>query len=109
MSKTRIRAPKITIDSPSTGSTPWVSMVTQKVIENDEGKVIQVIDRYGQVYRNIPMIAGQMFTAYDPITNQPLQVSMLGVGALITAVAATFLAEDYSGTVDQNLTVWIDK
>ena len=109
MSKIRIRSPRMVIDTPSTGSSPWVSLMTQKVIENDQGEVIQVIDRTGQIYRNIPKIATQMFTAYDPVTGQELQVSMAGIGSLITSAAATFLAEDHNGTIDDQLTVWINE
>ena len=109
MSRTRIRSPRMVIETPSTGSSPWVSLMTQKVIENDQGEVIQVIDRTGLIYRNIPQIATQMFDAYDPVTGQTLKVSMAGIGSLITAAAATFLAEDHDGTVDDTLTVWIDE
>ena len=84
-------------------------MPIQKIITDDEGEAIQVIDRVGQVYREIPKVAMDMVSAYDPVLGQTVDVSIAGLGELITDAAAKFMAEDFDGSIDDAKLVWVDE
>lgn len=97
----RVRSEKISIDIPQSESEPWISLIVQGITEDEQGNITQVVPRMGQIHRRMSDVQTQMFMGYDPVTQQPLNVSMAGIASLITVAAAAFLAEDYDGTVDQ--------
>lgn len=82
-------------------------MPVQKVVEDDEGNFLQVVDRIGQVHKRLSTCYTDMIQAVDPVTQQELNISVAGLGSLVTVAAAKFLAEQYNGTIDENALVWI--
>ena len=108
--KKQIRVHQIVIDSPRTELPPFVSMMVQRKIYDDDGNVSQIINRERQLNRRIDKVAFEMVTFTDPITQQSVTISIAGLGGALEATVAKWMAEDYADEVahvDEAGKVWV--
>jgi len=67
---TKIRASKITIETPVEGSETWIHITVQKVTKHTDGTIINVIPRYDFISFPLQNIGTDMYTVMEPLTQQ---------------------------------------
>ena len=96
----KIRAQKIEIDMPKDGSEPWIRVIVQEIIDDQNDNLpAQMIDRYAQMYRRLSKVQAQMVTFVDPLTQQEHTVSIAGIAVAMTVGVQEWLVEDHDGTI----------
>lgn len=99
----RLRSQKIEIDLPTELSEPWVHVVVQKLILNNEGNTIQTLDRNSHIYKSINDYAMQLVNFTDPVTQQQYTISGAGLGQAITNMVLTWMDEKFDGQIVDGL------
>lgn len=87
----RLRAQKVAIDIPRSQSEPWIAVTVQKI----DGS--HVIDRFDETHRQLSKVASEMITITDPVTGQPVTISVAGMAAAVKAGVYAWMIEDHGG------------
>ncbi len=103
--KTIIRTGSIEIDAQKVDGIQWVSAKIQKLLINDEGRVLSESGREFRLHRRIDQVALEMTTVVDPVTGKEVTVSVAGVGTLIKAAMTRWMLEDHGAKYDPVLDV----
>jgi hypothetical protein len=99
---------QIVIDIPSKESEPFMSLSVQRRITDEDGNVVQTVNRERLIYRRLSEVATEFHDFVDPLTGKTENASVAGVGAALTASVAQWLAEEYDVEIDENGQVWLD-
>jgi len=81
--KTSYRASKIIIENLKQESIPWVHIVLNQVIKDDNGKVTNEIPRYDRISIKMTDVATRMFTFTDPVIGEEHTISGYGIEKII--------------------------
>lgn len=109
MSRRRVRFSQFTIDVPQSESEPWVNIIVQLIVENENNEIIQVVDRHGTINKRLSQVVEELIFLATPVP----ALNIMAVGNLAEAIqmhCATWMAEEFNGTVDPETgLVWIDE
>jgi hypothetical protein len=100
--KKRIRAEKISIELPREGDHPWINIVVQIVIKDNDGNILNVLPRYDMIHKDAYEIATDITQAGDPVTQQMNTISVAGIDSALTNFVHKWLQEHYGGEVINN-------
>ena len=99
----QIRASKIVIDMPKSGSEPWVHLTVQKVLRDvDTYEIKNVVTRFGSVSVPLSKILVQ---EYPVGTVANTSISGVEVFNSISAFVITLLMERYGGTLNEKMDI----
>ena len=99
----RLRTQQIIIDLPRTESEPWIHLIIQQVDTDEEtGKDINVVDRYGRVSKKLSEVATDIIPYEDAVVGHNDNLSTLGLSHAITVMATTWIIGKYGGSVDDH-------
>ena len=106
---TKLRASKITIEMPREDGEVWIHVTVQKVIKDDDGKVLNIIPRFENVSTPLRNIAYNTYTFQDLILGKSVDISGYGVASALTVSILRLLQEKYGGEVDYkgDLIIWL--
>lgn len=90
---TEYRAQKITIDIPDENSEPFILVTVQRVIKNDAGEVIQIIDRDELIYKSFSDMATTHAT-YNDIYPKDGMISGYGSGSSVLSFVRKWIREE---------------
>ena len=99
---TKLRASKISIETPKEGATTWVHITVQEVIKDDDGTLLNIIPRYDYISFPLENIGTISYDGVEPLTGEDLSVSGYGIASLITSIVTKTLVEKYDGTVNDD-------
>jgi len=94
---TLLRTSHLSITSPTELSEPWINGQVQRVVLDAEGEITQTLNRTEQMHRRFGLIATDMVTVSDPVTQQEVTLSGYGLQLAIQAIVAQWLVEDNPG------------
>ena len=100
----KLRTQKISISIPRINSEPWVYLIVQRVELDENGKEINVVDRWGTVNKQLSAVATDVFTYFEPIPvpNPANMISAFAIADAIKVVAVHWIQEKYGGTINQD-------
>lgn len=97
---TVLRTQQLYIDMPVPGAEPWVNLIIQRVEMDDSYKVLNVVDRWGQVNARLSVIATQVYPLADPVPCPPGNISVAGIASALTTAAIDLIVQKYGGRFD---------
>jgi len=98
---TKLRASKITIETPSEGSVAWVHIQIQKVFKDNNGNTTNVIPRYDYISVPLHEIGMNFYNGFDPVTQENHNISGYGSADLISSIVIELMKEKYGGELDE--------
>lgn len=92
----KVRANKISIETPKEGAEPWIRVEVQFVEKTDT--VYNVTDRYDSFNRRLSDVMDEAVPIITAIDGSTITVGDIGVH--LTLVISTWLAKRYNATID---------
>jgi len=96
---TKLRASKISIETPKEGALTWIHITVQQVIKNDDGVIINIIPRYDYISFPLQNIGTNIYEAIEPLNGEKIEASGYGIASLIAEIVTKTLVEKYNGTI----------
>ena len=96
-----LRSQQIIIDLPRMSSEPWIHITVQRVEMDDNRNIINTIDRWGEIHRQLFSINSEIYDFQDPLAPGDGQISALGLAGAITAAAVAWIVQEYGGDVNE--------
>ena len=96
---TKLRASKISIETPKEGAETWVHITVQKVLKREDGSIINVIPRFDYISFPIQEIGVNFYDVTEPLTGDDLSASGYGTASLIASIVTTTMIEKYGGSI----------
>lgn len=90
-----LRAQQIIIDTPRIDAVPFIAIVVQRLIYNNEGALIQTINREKMINRSLTKVATHLYLYTDPVIQSFDTISGAGLGDAITYAARQWILEEY--------------
>ena len=94
----RYRAQSIQIDTRRPNIDPWINIEVQEVEQDENGKVINLLERTHYVHRRLSQVIMDMVMLMDPVTQTNAPVSTAGVAMAIEALTVKWLHQDILNT-----------
>ena len=106
--KTKLRASKITIERPNPNieSDVWVRLTIQRVIYDDNNKIINIIPRYGFITKPLRDFMGDIYP-YKDASDELQAISGLNVMLILTGIVIKWIEEKYNITADETGDLWL--
>ena len=105
---TRLRVQQIVIDIPRSESEPWLSLTIQR-IEMDENYVTKnIVGRWRQINKRASEFATDIVPYDDPVPVPDGSISGYGLSNAIAAMAISWTAKEYNGTVNELGYIMVD-
>jgi len=98
---TKLRASKISIETPKEGALTWIHITVQQVIKDDNGNVINIVPRYDYISFPLQDIGVNIYEAIEPLNGEQLNASGYGIASLIAEIVTETLVNKYNGTVTE--------
>lgn len=94
--KVELRAQQVVIDAPRKDRVPFVAITVQRLIYNDDGDIIQRINRERVINRSLESVAMQQYPYNDPVTGGCTEnISGAGLGVAISSAVAQWMIEEH--------------
>ena len=104
----RVRASKIEIDIPTPDSIPVIRIRVQKVVYDENGKVVQTVPRVTEIYKPLTTVAMDNISYKSPVSNEVNEVFMAELAEAVKAATAVYISEKYGIEPDENNMIWVD-
>jgi len=105
----KLRTQQIVIDVPRATSEPWVHLTVQRVELDDNGKELNVVDRWGTANRRLSEIALDTVSYFEPVPGLDANtMTMFALADAIKSAATDWIIEKYGGTKNANGDVILD-
>lgn len=95
----RLRTSKVSIETPKIDSEPWVHITVQQVIEDDNGKILNIIPRYNYISKPLSEIAMDIDTFIDPVLQKENSISGAGMATALTIIISKWINNEHNGTI----------
>lgn len=105
--KTKLRASKISIESPREDSEVWVHVTVQQMIYDDESKISNIIPNYDYISKPLSKFMPDNYTYIDPLDGSINNIYGSQVMYIITAVILEWMTNKYGGTLDEGGNLWL--
>lgn len=99
--KTKLRASKISIESPKPNSEVWIHLEIEQVIYDDTGKIINIIPRYDYMSEPIADFLNKSYTEGEQT------ITGLEVIGLVTKVILSWMSAKYHIIPDNEGNLWL--
>lgn len=99
--KTKVRASKISIESPKPDSETWVHIEVAQLIYDDNNKLVNIIPRYDYISKPITELLKDTYSTGE------VKITGLEVMQIITTVVITWMAEKYKVAPDSGGDIWL--
>jgi hypothetical protein len=93
-----LRVQQIVIDVPTVESIPFVAVVVQRLIYDENDKLIQTINREKMINRSLMSVAMNTYSYEDPFPSEKNQISGAGLASAIRVAARSWVLEEYPGS-----------
>lgn len=106
--KIKLRANKVSIETPSEGADPWIFLEIQRIETDEETGITNTVSRWDTF--NVRM--SDVAEVPNPLLFDPSSgtVTVQNLGIQLTFVFATWIRDRYNGTLDmQTLDVTIEE
>ncbi len=97
--RTRLRTSKIVIETPKVDSEPWVHITIQQVLENDEGKIVNIVPRFDYISKPLSEIFLTVTPYLDPVLQKEDEISGGGMVTVLTGIISKWIAESHNGKI----------
>lgn len=77
-------------------------MIIQRVEMDESNKVLNIVDRWGQLNFRLADVATKVCSYEDPLNPAGGRISIAGIGSAVTAAVTGLILEKYGGWVDEN-------
>ena len=101
--KKAIRTGRIEIDTIKLHGPKWIVATISTLELDDQNQVVSERIRDLKLYRKVSNVATETVTITDPVTGQPITVSVAGIGGLIKAIMIQWMQEDFPATYDPEI------
>lgn len=104
----KVRANKVSIETPKEGSEPWIRLEVQRVEKDEENGIYNVTDRWDSFNMRLSQVATDEYPLlFDPSSGS---VNVNSIAIQLTYLFADWLAKKYNGTLDPStLDVFIEE
>ncbi len=92
--KRAIRTSIIEIDSTEPDGIQWVSANIQTIEVDEDNKVTSISGKRDTLARRIDLVATEIVSVYDPVTDTTSNISVAGVGKAIELLMVKWMIED---------------
>ena len=96
--RTKLRTQKIAIDLPRVNSEPWILITVQRVDVDDNGKEVNVVDRWGTINKRLSAVALEVYPYFEVIPGLDNALSVFAIADAIKETAIAWIVEKYGGT-----------
>lgn len=94
---TKLRTSKISIEVPSEGAEPWIHVEIQKILKDDDGKILNIYPRWNYFSEPLTSLAKKTCPYRDFIKTEGL-ISGYGISIALSSLILTLMVEKYGGT-----------
>lgn len=95
----KVRAQKVTIETPREGAEPWIRVIVQRVEKT--GDIVNTVDRWDSFNKRLSDVAAQAFPIPGSFrTHDETFITVYDVATSISTVVIGWLLERYGGSVD---------
>lgn len=98
--KEAIRVGRIEIDTVDIGGPQWITANIQRLELDAANNITSTRTRDKKLYRKVTDVAMETVTINDPVTGQPVTISVAGIGTAIKTAMITWMMEDNPSTYD---------
>ena len=98
----KLRTQKIIIEMPRTTSEPFINITIQRIELDDNGKEVNVNDRYDAIYKKLSDVALESVPYFEVLPLNINNISVYGIADAIKEVATKWIIEKHGGTVSSN-------
>lgn len=99
MNSNFLRVQQIIIDVPSNAAEPFIHIFVQKVVRDEKGKDIQVVDRVHQVHKKLTEVFDQSVDVFDPVLGKNVVITVAGVDRFIRSETLGWMREKFGGEI----------
>lgn len=97
----RLRTQQIIIDLPKLDAEPWVKLTVQRLEMDDQGKVLNTVDRWGTVNKKLSDVALQIHQYKEILPLAEGHISVFAISDAIESVAVAWVQEKFGGVVNE--------
>lgn len=87
---------------PRTTSEPFINVTVQRIELDVEGNEINVVDRWGYVYKRLSLVAMDIVPYFEYAPNIVNMISIFGIADAIKETATAWIIEKYGGVQQPN-------
>ena len=96
---TKLRASKISIETPKEGAETWIHITIQQVLREDDGTLINTIPRFDYISIPFQEVGMNFYDGIEPLTQEPTHLSGYAIGTSVAAIVIGQMMEKYGGSV----------
>lgn len=90
-----IRAQQVIIDQPRKDSMPFVNIVVQRIIYNEDGSINQIIDRERTINKPLLEFASELYHFEEMFPVSSNEISGYGLASAIRGAVVGWLLKEY--------------
>tara|TARA_R110000851_G_C13102760_1_gene569228 strand:- start:11909 stop:12226 length:318 start_codon:yes stop_codon:yes gene_type:complete len=103
----KLRTQHILIEMPRTDSEPFIHVTVQRIELDVNGVEINVVDRFGHVYKPLSTVALEVVKYYEPVPCEADCISVFGIADGIKSIATKWIIEKYGGIEQPNGDIYL--